>query len=209
MSGLARGIDTAAHRATLESGGQTIAVLGCGLDVDYPRGSGPLKEAIASTGTLFSEFPLSTPPLPGNFPRRNRIISGLSLAVVVVEAAARSGSLITARWALDQGRDVLAVPGRADSPLSEGPLSLIRDGAYPVVAAGDVADVLGLERREDGKDRHERPHTILDQIRSRPMGLEEIADRTGRDVQAVMAELTRLELAGRVRKEPGGFYSPL
>ena len=140
VSGLAVGIDSAAHRGALKAGGRTLAVLGCGLDVDYPTVNADLKQAIARSGALLTEFPLGTPPTPGNFPLRNRIISGLSLGVVVVEAAERSGSLITARFALEQGREVFAVPGVAGSMRSTGTHRLIRQGAKLVESVEDILE---------------------------------------------------------------------
>jgi DNA processing protein len=142
VSGLARGIDAAAHRAALDAGGRTIAVLGCGLDVTYPPEHGRLREEIAASGAVLTEFPAGTPPKPSHFPQRNRIISGLSLGVVVIEAAEDSGSLITARRALDQGREVFAVPGSIDAPLSRGPHGLIKQGAKLVETVDDIVEEL-------------------------------------------------------------------
>lgn len=140
VSGFAMGIDGAAHRGALRGRGRTLAVLGCGLDVDYPQGHGKLRMAIPGSGALISEFPLGTPPAPGHFPQRNRIISGLALGVVVVEAAERSGSLITARLALEQGREVFAVPGMARHYRSVGPHRLLKEGAKLVESAEDILE---------------------------------------------------------------------
>ena len=152
VSGLARGIDTAAHRGALDGGGRTLAVLGSGLDRPYPPENEGLAAAIAESGAVVSEFPLGTAPYPANFPRRNRIIAGLSRAVVVVEAAERSGALVTARAALEEGRDVFAVPGHPSQPASAGCNQLIRDGALLVRGGrgrgrGDRAPPPGCARR--------------------------------------------------------------
>src|SRR3989442_7881939 len=142
VSGFARGIDAAAHRAALAAGGRTIAVLGCGLDVDYPPGHASLRAEIAGSGAVLTEFAPGTPPRATNFPRRNRIISGLALGVVVVEAAEDSGSLITARLALEQGREVFAVPGPIDAPTSRGPHGLLKQGAKLVETVNDIVEEL-------------------------------------------------------------------
>ncbi len=207
VSGMARGIDAAAHRSCLDGGGRTIAVLGCGLDVDYPKGNRRIRERIPRQGALLSEFPAGTPPLPSHFPRRNRLISGIALGVVVVEAGTRSGSLITARWALDQGREVMAVPGRIDCPLSAGPLSLLKDGAPPVANGADILEVLNI------KALHCRPSILppdpplTTELAAGPRHPAEIARTLGWPLPRVMAELTRMELTGAVRKDPGGTYS--
>ena len=148
VSGLARGIDTAAHRGALRAGGRTIAVLGCGVDVTYPRENARLAAEIAERGALVSEFPAGTPPLPQHFPLRNRVIAGLALGVVVVEAAARSGSSITAGWAADLGREVMAVPGRVTSEMSRGCHALIKDGATLVESWEDIAGQLPAPWRD-------------------------------------------------------------
>jgi len=142
VSGFARGIDAAAHRAALASGGRTVAVLGCGLDVDYPSGHASLRTEIAGSGAVLTEFTPGTAPFATNFPRRNRIISGLALGVVVVEAAEDSGSLITARLALEQGREVFAVPGPIDAPTSRGPHGLLKQGAKLVETVNDIVEEL-------------------------------------------------------------------
>jgi DNA processing protein len=216
VSGLARGVDTEAHRAALRKGGRTIAVLGCGLDIDYPRGSRELKEMITGKGALLTEFKAGTPPLPRNFPSRNRIISGSSLAVVVVEAGLRSGSLITARWALDQGREVMAVPGRADSPQSAGPIDLIRDGAQPVTCADDILSGLGLELDKEKFDEGPSPapaesysgdQPILRALSPGPRLPDELVTATGWPLPRVLASLSELMIEGLVTADPGGSYS--
>ncbi|NQT23051.1 MAG: DNA-protecting protein DprA [Candidatus Omnitrophica bacterium] len=151
VSGMARGIDTYAHRGALESGGRTIAVLGCGINIIYPPENKSLMEEISKSGAVISEFPINTPPLRRNFPMRNRIISGLSFGVVVVEAAEKSGSLITASLALEQGREVFSVPGRVDTRLSRGTLALIKEGAKLVENVDDILEEVkaqGIENLE-------------------------------------------------------------
>lgn len=210
VSGLARGIDTEAHRATLRKGGRTIAVLGCGLDVDYPRGYGQFKKEICARGALVTEFEPGTHPLPRNFPSRNRIISGLSLGVVVIEAGRRSGSLITARWALDQGREVMAVPGRADSPMSEGPIDLIRDGAMPVINALDILEGLGIDLGPGSTMKVEPPGgetgPVIAALAPGPRLPEELAVTTGWPLPKVLAVLSKLMIEGQVSMEQGGSY---
>ena len=150
VSGLARGVDSSAHRGALAAGGRTIGVLGCGVDIIYPPENRDLFEQVAARGAVLSEFPLGTPPDSDHFPIRNRIISGLSLGVAVVEATLRSGSLITARFALDQGRDVYAVPGNVDSARSEGTNRLIKEGAKLVTRAEDILEEIHhIPRRLD------------------------------------------------------------
>jgi len=210
VSGLARGIDAVAHKAALDKGGRTIAVLGCGIDIDYPRGSGELKRRIIDSGALLSEFDPGTPPLPRNFPSRNRIISGVSLAVVVVQSRRRSGSLITARWALDQGREVMAVPGRADDPLSEGPVALMKDGAAPVCNSDDILRALGLtsiieQTSASGLDR-QATDPVMRALKPGPHLPEELAKATGLPLPRVLSELSKLELKGLVIRDPGGQF---
>ena len=216
VSGLARGIDSSAHRAALSAGGRTIAVLGCGIDVNYPAENTKLKEEIASQGAVISEFPLSTPPASSHFPMRNRIISGLSLGVVVVEASHRSGSLITARLALEQGRDVFAVPGSIDSLRSRGTHRLIKDGAKLVEDARDILTEL-LPQMEDRsqpvaahQDRKElvseEAQRILDVLEQGQVQIDRITTQTGLPSSQVSSTLLDLELRGIIRQLPGKVF---
>ena len=215
VSGLARGIDAAAHRGVLDAGGATVAILGSGADVIYPRGHRDLAGELAGRGAIISEFPPGTPPLARHFPLRNRIISGLSRAVVVVEASERSGSLITARAALEQGRDVLAVPGDVAAGHHRGCHALIQDGARLVETADDILDELGW-RPADG-DRQVEPveaavnsltecGLVAQMTPGAPHDLDGLAARTGRAPADLLAALARLELAGMITRLPGGQF---
>ena len=205
VSGLARGIDAAAHRGALDAPGRTVAVLGSGLDRIYPPENAPLAEAIAGQGAVVSEFPLGTVPYPGHFPRRNRIIAGWSQAVVVVEAAARSGALVTARVALDEGRDVFAVPGHPSQPASAGCNQLIRDGAALVRDALDVAREMGLGL-EVALESEPGDHVLRALRGDAPSSLEELRERCGLETPALLARLTELEMADKVRRLPGALF---
>ena len=220
VSGFARGIDAAAHRAALEAGGRTIAVLGCGLDVAYPPGHARLREEIAKCGAVITEFAPGTPPWASNFPRRNRIISGLSLGVVVVEAAEDSGSLITARLALEQGREVFAVPGPVDAPLSRGPHGLIKQGAKLVETVDDIVEEL-LPQLDSASVPKRRPvlskateipnlspeeRLVWDQMSREPLHLDELTEHSGLTPAGVAGILLGLELKGAVRQVPGQRY---
>jgi DNA processing protein len=205
VSGLARGIDTAAHEGALLSHGRTVAVLGSALDRLYPRENAALAAAIAESGALVSEFPFGTDPHASNFPRRNRVLAAWSQAVVVVEAAARSGALITARCALDEGRDVMAVPGHPSHRGSEGTNQLLKDGAALVRHARDVAAELGLELAPPAAAAAEGG--LLAALRPDvPLSLDEICERSGHALPKLLAELSRLELEARIRRLPGPLY---
>jgi len=206
VSGLARGIDAAAHEGALDEGGGTIAVLGCGVDVVYPRQHDRLTHQVRQQGCLVSELPPGTLPLPRHFPLRNRIISGLSLAVVVVEAAERSGSLITARMALEQGRDVLAVPGSVVSGCHRGCHALIKDGAGLVETAADVLAALGMDSRAPVPDVAVRGGVAGEMTPGAPIGLDDLAGRVGRSAPEVLAELGLLEVEGVVARVSGGLF---
>jgi DNA processing protein len=217
VSGLARGVDSAAHRGALEGGGVTIAVFGCGVDVIYPAEHRGLADGILERGALVSEFCPGMRPLKQNFPQRNRIISGLSLAVVVVEAAEGSGSLITADFALEQGRAVLAVPGNVLGGRNFGAHALLRDGAKLVECADDILEELPLGIRDWGlgigsaKESMTVNSASQDPVlRSMDEGdtydLDEIADRSGLDRIRLLPRLLELELAGAVRRVDGGRF---
>jgi DNA processing protein len=204
ISGLARGIDETAHLAALDAGGATIGVLGSGLERVWPAGR--LSERMRSEGLLLTEHAPGVAPRRHHFPLRNRLISGLSSAVVVIEAAFASGSLITARWAADQGRMVLAVPGRVDHPMARGCHRLLREGAE---LAQDPADVLALLDLESpaGAAPHAGPEpALLAALRGETLTAEELAARTSVPLPRVLVELVTLEIDGRVARAPGGFF---
>ena len=205
VSGLARGIDAAAHQGALEAGGRTVAVLGSGLDRVYPSEHADLAAAIAGTGAVVTELPLGAVPFPGNFPKRNRIIAGWAKAVVVVEAALKSGALVTARVALEEGRDVMAVPGHPSQASSAGCNQLIRDGAPLVRDAWDVARELGLHV-EVAPEAATGDHVLSALRGDAPSSLEELRDRCGLETPALLARLTELELARKVRRLPGTLF---
>ncbi len=220
VSGLARGIDSEAHRSALDAGGATVAVLGCGLDIDYPPENAGMAGEIAVRGAVVSEYLMGTPPEPFNFPRRNRIISGLSRGVLVVEAGQKSGALITAAFAADQNREVFAVPGDASRGLSAGANSLIKQGAKLVQSVEDVLEELGELFRHPGTahpaadrgselafalSREER--FVFESLSRDPQHVDELASRTGLDVPGLLGVLLRLELKLLVREHPGKLYS--
>ncbi|MBK9244178.1 MAG: DNA-protecting protein DprA [Burkholderiales bacterium] len=216
VSGLALGIDAAAHRGALKAlddgaDASTIAVLGTGVDVVYPASNRALHEAIRRRGLLLSEFALGTPGIAHNFPRRNRIIGGLARGVLVVEAALRSGSLITARLAADGGREVFALPGSIHSPTARGCHRLIKDGAKLVESAQDVLDELRIEARVTER-RAPRPaahEALLAALGFDPVDLDTLVVRTGREAGSLTAELLELELAQDVERLPGNRYQRL
>jgi DNA processing protein len=216
VSGLARGIDAAAHRGALKGGGRTLAVLGNGLAQIYPPEHDELARAVADSGALLTELPMRQGPLAGLFPQRNRLISGLCLGVVVVEAAPRSGSLSTARHAMEQNREVFAVPGPVDSLASRGCHRLIRDGARLVETVDDILEELGPLVREIHTAPDEPPvrhpaeltlsdheRSLLGQLANTPVGVDELITRTGLTASQVMATLSVLELKRLVRRLPG------
>jgi DNA processing protein len=212
VSGLALGIDAAAHRGGLKGAGSTIAVIGTGLDRVYPARNKALAHEIAEAGLLLSEFALGTISAPGHFPRRNRIISGLSHAVLVVEAALNSGSLITARLALEQGRDVMAIPGSIHSPLSKGCHALIKQGAKLVESAQDIVEELAWPAMPAGPGTRQgngETDPLLQHLGFDPASLDQLAERSGLTVEALSAKLLTLELEGRVAQLPGGRYQRL
>lgn len=206
VSGLASGVDTIAHRAALAAGGRTIAVLGSGVDVIYPPENRNLAKEILPHGALISDYPPGTPPEAGNFPPRNRIISGLSIAVVVVEAGTRSGALITANFAAEQGREVFAVPGKIYAPQSKGPNRLLRDGAHPLLSPEDLLKALNLTMVTE----HQQARVVLPEdateaalfnvLSFEPMHVDEVGMRAGLPIEKVTATLALMELKGMVRQ---------
>jgi DNA processing protein len=202
VSGLARGIDGEAHRGALETDGHTVAVLGCGIDRDYPAAHANLAQAIAERSLIVSEYEPGVEPAPWRFPARNRIIAGLCAATIVVEARERSGALITADFALEEGREVFAVPGEITSTLSAGANALLRLGATPVTAGGDVLESLGIQPPPE-RTRPDSP--ILDLL---PATADELVRMTGLAVGEVIAALAELDIAG-LAAEGDGIYRRL
>lgn len=205
VSGLARGIDGEAHRGALESGGPTVGVLGCGIDRDYPAANASLSRRMEDGGLVVSEYEAGVEPAPWRFPARNRIIAGLCEAVVVVEARERSGALITADFALEEGREVFAVPGEITSALSVGSNALLRLGATPLTGSGDVLEALGVELAEAvaDPDVSEAASRVLGLVRDTPAGADELVARASLQAGAVSVALTELELAGLVAAADG------
>ena len=206
VSGLARGVDGWAHRGALEVG-TTVAVLGCGIDRDYPRAHSELARQIAGNGLIASEYPPGVAPAPWRFPARNRIVAGLSAATVVVEARERSGALITADLALEEGREVFAVPGEITSSLSGGTNALLRLGATPATSAADVLEALGIEPgdRTAARPTDGPPAMALAALAAGGLTADEVAEATGLGAATVAAALAELELAGLVEARAGVF----
>lgn len=218
VSGLALGIDTDAHTAVLDAGGRTIGVMACGIDVNYPSRNAALRERIAQSGAVISEFSLGTTPRRDTFPQRNRIISGISLGTVVIEAPAKSGALITARLAGEQGREVFAVPGNITSPISRGCHQLLRDGAVLVETAQDIVEGLGIlleavPEREPEKERRRKLDDlpadqlqVLEALSHQPRNIDDVAEDCAMPTSQVSSALMLLEVKGLVRRFPGNQF---
>ena len=220
VSGLARGVDAAAHRGALAAQGRTIGVLGCGIDRTYPTEHARLRGQIEEQGAILSETPIGSPPLSHHFPRRNRIISGLSLGVIVTEAAIHSGSLITARLAAEQGREVFAVPGFVKEGTSRGTNALLKEGAALIERAQDVIDAVmaqlepaqrlrlqpSREKNEPGDQLGKEEQRVYDVLSYDPRTVDDVIVTTGLSVSSVMASLLSLELRQRIRPLPGQRY---
>jgi DNA processing protein len=212
ISGLARGIDGIAHQSSLEAGGRTIAVLGSGLDQIYPAEHKKLAERIINQGALISDYPLGTPPDGSNFPPRNRIISGLSKIIIVIEAGQKSGALITAGYAAEQGKEVFAVPGKITSPMSKGTNLLIQQGAHPLLSIQDVLDLLNMnlitEQRAVQKTLPSDPREALlfQAVGDEPQHVDDISSLVNLPIEEVTSTLALMELKGMVRKTFGMKY---
>jgi len=222
VSGLAQGIDAAAHRGALEAGSATVAFLGNGIDIIYPPTNRELADAIVVNGALVSEYPPGTPPLKAYFPQRNRLISGLSLGTLVVEAARRSGSLITARLASEQGREVFALPGSIHNPMARGCHQLLRDGAKLVETVDDIMTELApltghlkqittesTQKEVDVANEDEEYVKLRKNLGHDPIGIDELVVRSGLTIDQVSSMLLILELDGKIEKLSGGRYALL
>ena len=212
VSGLARGVDSIAHRASLDANGRTIAVLGSGVDHIYPRENSRMAEEITRQGAVISDYPPGTPPDGINFPPRNRIISGLSLATVVVEAGERSGASITANYALEQGREVFAVPGNIYSPQSKGTNRLIRNGAHPLLSPEDLLEALNLTMVTEQQNArmvlpgNANEAAIFDVLSREPVHVDQIGIQAGLPIEQISSTLALMELKGMVRQVGGMRY---
>jgi DNA processing protein len=215
VSGLARGIDTTAHSATLKSGGRTIAVIGSGLDVPYPPENKKLLDQIADTGVVVSEFPMGAKPDAPNFPRRNRIISGLSLGTVIIESAEDGGAMITASTALDQNREVFAIPGNINDKRSSGPNKLIQEGRAKLVQnVDDILAELNVKLEKGSAKKEERPaiqltifeQKIYDILGTDPTHIDDIAEAADSSTSDVLVTLLSLEFKGLIKQLPGKMF---
>lgn len=214
VSGGARGIDTAAHKGALAAGGRTIAFLGCGIDVSYPAENRKLFEAIADIGAVVSEFPFGSTPEPWRFPPRNRLISGMSLGVLICQSPEASGALITAGYAAEQGKDVFAVPGNVDDERNAGCHRLIKDGARLVENARDILEELGIEHRDETSEQMSLPieslgpqeQRIASLLSLEPVSVDDIIEKSGLPAPMVSGTLTILEMKNVVKRVPGNAY---
>ncbi|HHV27222.1 DNA-protecting protein DprA [Anaerosalibacter bizertensis] len=214
VSGMARGIDTEAHKGALKGKGRTIAILGSGLDIVYPKNNRKLYDKICECGAVVSEFPIGTEPFPANFPQRNRIISGLSLGILVIEATEKSGSLITVEHAIEQGKEVFALPGNINSIFSRGTNCLIKDGAKIVMDIEDILEEINefnhiITKQEEEVDYSQLSSMeikIVECIKKEPIHCDNIVYMTGLDISTVNSTLTILELKGIVKELPGRVY---
>ena len=218
VSGFARGIDTIVHAVTIKRGGLTAAVVGCGLDVIYPPENKKLAQALPSQGVFISEFPMGTKPDAMNFPRRNRIISGLSLGTIIVEARKKSGALITANLALEQNREVFAIPGSIFSPLSQGPHELIKEGAKLVFSIDDILEEVSVQGRlfsrqtmmaADTAKLDAREKRVFVALTEQPIHIDQLAAEVGMSTAELLGVLLQLEFSGLVRQMPGKLFSRL
>ncbi len=235
VSGVAMGIDSGAHRGAIRAQGKTIGIMGCGLNVDYPSENAELRDKITKHGALISEFPLDTPPLPGNFPIRNRLLSGFSLGVAVIEAGERSGALITAKYALEQGRDVYALPGNISNPMSKGTNQLIAEGASVLLSAEAILteyilrypSYFQIQEFIEGKEEEERKgeeplkeykelhkvslsdaeKAVYKVLRKEPLHTNEIVRLSGLSVPEVQSSITMLQIKGKLKEHPGSRFS--
>ncbi len=215
VSGLAMGIDSIAHIATLKANGKTVAVLGCGLDNPYPKTNRTIREKIEKEGCVVSEFPWGTPPNPGQFPRRNRIISGLSVGVLIVESTEKSGALITVGHAVDQNRDVFAVPGPIFSPESKGPLRVLQNGAYPVAEPKDITSFYSLQKSIPFDDQScseelyeiDSDHKpVWDLLDTTPVTIDDLMNALQWESSEIQNALLKMELLGLITQLPGQQY---
>lgn len=210
VSGMARGIDTISHRAALSRGKRTVAIMGCGLDIIFPPENKKLVKEIEKNGAVVSEFPLGTPPLKYNFPLRNRIIAGMALGILVIEGGVKSGALITANWALEEGREVFAVPGSIYSKVSLGPNSLIKQGAHPVTDINDILAVFDLEsvlkeEREIKGDTKEE-NLILNILKENSLSFDEIIAKTKLSAAQVNSNLILMEVKGKIKRSKDKYF---
>ncbi len=208
ISGMARGVDTAAHQGALQNKGRTLAVLGSGIDVCYPPENRQLMDDISRSGAVISEFDLGTPPFAYNFPRRNRVVSGLARAVVAIEAKEKSGVMNTVKWALDQNKEVFAIPGNIYAKTSHGTNRLIKEGAIPVTSPHEVMDYLGLTHARNEKATREilldeAERNVWEALSSEPIYLDTLAEKVNEPTGKLLNALLKLEMKGYVKQLPG------